>query len=110
LLPIRVIAGNVPGATPLVLRTYGGEVIRHGVTVRAENHDYEPLKDGVVYLVFLTRFGQEPNVYQIYNAGVFERFENGARPLARHGTELYKDFSRTYRDVVNQVAESARVR
>jgi hypothetical protein len=110
MLPIRVIAGDVPVATPLILSTYGGEVVRDGVTVRAENHDYEPLKEGVVYLIFLTRFGQEPGVYQMYNAGVFERVNNGARPLARQGKDLYKDFSRTYGDVVNRVRESARAR
>ena len=110
ILPIRILAGNVPVAIPLVLSTYGGEVIRDGVTIRAENHDSEQLKDNVVYLIFLTHFGSEPGVYQIFNAGAFELSNNTVRPLARQGSNLYKDFSGAYRGVIARVMESARAR
>jgi hypothetical protein len=117
ILPTRVLAGTVPGATrtpgsaiPLVLTTYGGEVVRDGVTIRAENHGLEQLKESGSYLLFLrrSRFHKEPGVYEIYNAGAFEVSENSVRPLASHGAALYKDFSKPYSDVVALVMAAAR--
>ena len=110
LLPVRELAGHAPAAGPFILRTYGGEVIRYGVTVRAENHDSEPLKENVVYLLFLKKFGADSGVYQIHNAGVFERTTGSPRPLARQGADLFRDFARGYRDVVARVQEAKTVR
>jgi hypothetical protein len=110
LLPIRILAGTIPVVTPLVLRTEGGEVIKGGVTVRYENHNREELKESVVYLLFLKRWGPDPSVYRIQDLGAFELSNNAARPLARDGENLYRDFSGTYDDVTARVMESARAR
>ena len=116
IVPIRVLAGTVPGATrqpgvatPLRLSVYGGEVIRDGVTIRAESHDLESLKSSGFYLFFLKKFGKEPGVYTIYNAGVFELSDNIVRPLARQ-EDLYKDFSKPYSEVVTRIMAAARAR
>jgi hypothetical protein len=111
--PIRILTGAVSGAarqpgiaTPLVLSVYGGEVVRNGVTIRAVNHNLEPLIIGETYLLFLKHFGNEPGRYDIYNTGVFELSENTLRPLTHH-RELYRDFSKTYGDVVARVMAAA---
>ena len=44
------------------------------------------------------------------NVGVFEPSGDTARPLARDGTDLYRDFMRTYEDILAQVRESAAAR
>jgi hypothetical protein len=108
MLPIRILAGNVPVAIPLMLRTYGGEVVREGVTIRAENHDSEQLKESALYLLFLKHLGPDPTVYKLYNVGAFELSNDTARPLARGGADLYRDFSTTYEDVIARVMKSAR--
>jgi hypothetical protein len=93
------------------LSAYGGEAIRDGVTVRAVDHTREELEENVVYLLFLTRsVSGEPGAYQIYNAGAFERSNGAARPLARGGADLYRDFSGRYADVIARVMQSARAR
>src|SRR6185503_7599655 len=64
ILPIHVLAGRVPPANsttpgrpaPFVLETYGGEIVKNGVTVRAVSHDLEPLKHDGLYLLFLKPF------------------------------------------------------
>jgi hypothetical protein len=113
ILPIQVLAGTVPsaakspGVTRLLLSSYGGEVVRNGVTVRAENHGLEQLKPGGAYLLFLKRFGQQEGVYQIFNAGAFELSNNTIRPLARPG-ELYREFYDVpYGQVVRRVTAGA---
>jgi hypothetical protein len=105
--PIRILAGHEPIGTPLVLRTYGGEVIRDGVTIQAVNHNTEQLMESVVYLLFLKRFGPDASVYRILNVGAFEHFGGVARPLARQGKDLFRDFSGTYADVIARVKQSA---
>ena len=116
ILPVRVLADGVPTAarqpglaTPLRVTVYGGEVIRDGVTVRAENHDLEALKNNVTYLMFLKNAGAKAGSYQIYNAGVFELVKDTARPLASHGRDLYRDVgSGSYNDIAVRIAAVAR--
>jgi hypothetical protein len=117
LMPVRILAGTVPDAgstpsvtPPLVLSTYGGEVVRKGVTVRAVNHDREQLEHGRVYLLFLKRFGEERGVYQIFNAAAFEVSGGAIRPLARQATDLYRDFSADYAHVVTRIVAAERAR
>jgi hypothetical protein len=117
-LPIRVLGGTAPAVTDrpgiaggLVVSVYGGEVVRNGVTIRAENHDLRPLKEGGSYLLFLKHFGKESGAYEIYNAGAFDISDDRVRPLASHGADLYKDFSNaTHNDVVGRVIAAARLR
>jgi hypothetical protein len=107
-LPIRVLAGTPPvdNRSPGVIHI----VVSTGVTVRAENHGLQPLKPDAVYLLFLKRFGQEPGVYTIYNAGAFEVANDTLRPLAIP-REVYRDWSETpYSRVAARVSEAARFR
>lgn len=109
--PAEMFVGALPPlGRILVLTTYGGEVVKDGVTVRAENHNLRELDEGVTYLLFLKRFGSEPDVYQIYNVGVFERAGDTARPLATQGADLFRDFKRPYADVIAHARESAATR
>jgi hypothetical protein len=109
--PAEMFVGSIPTlGRMLVLTTYGGEVVKDGVTVRAQNHNLRKLNEGVTYLLFLKRFGSEPDVYQIYNVGVFERAGDTARPLAMEGTDLFRDFKRPYADIILRVTESAAAR
>jgi hypothetical protein len=109
--PTEMFVGTLPplGRT-LVLTTYGGELVKDGITVRAENHNLGELKENVTYLLFLKRFGSEPDAYQIYNVGAFERSGDTARPLARDGADLFKDFNKSYAGLLTQARESARAR
>ena len=109
--PTEMFVGTLPplGRT-LVLTTYGGELVKDGITVRAENHNLGELNENVTYLLFLKRFGPEPDVYRIYNVGAFERSGDTARPLARDGADLFKDFNKSYAGLLAQVRESARGR
>jgi len=107
MLPTTMFVGSLPPlGRRLVLTCYGGEIVKDGVTVRAENHDRGELKENVTYLLFLKRFGSEPDVYQIYNAGAFERSNDAAKPLARDGAYTFKDFKKTYRDIVARIRDS----
>jgi hypothetical protein len=118
ILPVRVLAGTIPNAVTkpgparLLVTTYGGEVVKAGVTVRAENHNLEPLKDGQRYLLFLRHFGSEPGIYQICSGAAFELSDTGSalHPLAHDGSErLYRELASTpYDDVVKRVAAAAR--
>lgn len=118
ILPIRVLAGTVrtgaavPGqTTPLVVSDYGGEAVRDGVTVRAENHNREHLRDGGTYLLFLKKFGKEPGVYSIYNDAAFELSGDTLRPLARQASELFKDFvGRPYSEITPRIAATAKAK
>src|SRR5207247_5768060 len=57
IVPLRVLTGrnpsasSKPGAGRLLLSTYGGEVTKDGVTVKAENHGQQALKNGGRYLL-----------------------------------------------------------
>jgi len=110
ILPIQILAGNVPVEIPLLLRTSGGEVLKDGVTVREVDHDREQLKENVVYLLFLKHDGLEPNAYSIYNVAAFEVFNNVVRPLATEGAYLFRDLSRDHDEAVAQVNKAARAR
>jgi hypothetical protein len=110
ILPIQILAGNVPVETPLLLRTAKGEVLKDGVTVREVDHDRERLKENMVYLLFLKHDGLEPNAYSIYNVAAFEVSNNVVRPLAAEGDYLFSDFSRKYDEAVAQVMKAARAR
>jgi hypothetical protein len=108
--PIQILSGAVPVEAPLVLFTNGGEVVRDGVTVREIIHDREELKERTVYLLFLRHWGPRPSGYAILNVGVFERSNHEARPLARQGNNLFREFSKTYGEVVAQVKKAAHER
>ena len=108
--PIRILSGTVPVEIPLVLLTNGGEVVRDGVTIREMIHDREELKESTVYLLFLRHWGPRASAYAILNVGVFERSNHAARPLARQGQDLFREFSKTYGEVIAQVKKSARAR
>ena len=116
MLPIRVLIGTLPtgvatpgSSTTLVLSTYGGEITRDGVTVRAENHSLEQLKDGRSYLLFLKKFGTLAGVYQIYNDAAFELSENAIRPLTRQGANLFEDLLSTpYSELRTRIQAAAR--
>ena len=98
--PLRVLAGQVPVtasrapgvASPLIVTVYGGEVVKDGITIRAENHTLEPLKDRSTYLLFLRPSPQEPRQFNVFNAAVFEVMDDTVRPLARGGRQLFGDF------------------
>jgi hypothetical protein len=116
--PIRILAGTVPGpvtrpgvATPLILSTYGGEIVRDGVTIRAENHNLkEALNTNVSYLLFLKRLGKAPGTYVLYNVGVFELSDNALRPLASQGGDLYRQIPNVYSEVLARVTTAARAK
>ena len=108
--PIRILSGAVPVEAPLVLFTNGGEVVRDGVTIREMIHDREELKESTVYLLFLRHRGPSPSGYAILNVGVFERSNQAARPLARQGNNLFREFSKTYGEVIAQVKKSSHER
>jgi hypothetical protein len=116
ILPNRVLVGSVPvgvstpGATAgLVLATYGGEIVRDGVHVRAIKHGLRPVTAGVRYLLFLKKW-TAPGTYQIYNAAVFE-LSDVAKPLARQGSDLFPDVAgRTYSELLKEIAAVAGVR
>jgi hypothetical protein len=116
--PIRVLAGQAPrlassdtgGATGFVVGTYGGEVVKDGVTVRAENYTAEQLKDKGSYLLFLKPFGRQPGYYSIFNAAAFEIVNDSVRPLARSGRDLFKDLVGLKRDEIAVRVAAAAVR
>lgn len=118
LVPLRVLSGTLPDAsvrpgvaTPLVMTSYGGEVARDGVTVRAENHDLEPFRDGGIYLLFLTRSNDKtPGVYTLFNAAAFEIAGGVVRPLASQGADLFRDFSDSHDQVVARIMAAVRAR
>ena len=111
ILPATMLVGGLPPlGRRFVLTSYGGETVKDGVTVRAEDHNRGELKENVTYLLFLKRFGSEPDVYQIYNVGAFERSNDAAKPLARDGADLFKDFNKTYGDIITRVRGSIAAR
>jgi hypothetical protein len=109
ILPNRVLVGSVPvgvstpGATAgLMLATYGGEIVREGVHVRAMDYSMRPLTEGVRYLLFLKKW-KAPSTYEIYNAAAFE-LSDVAKPMARHGADLFHDVAnRPYAELVREI-------
>jgi hypothetical protein len=110
IVPNQVLAGSVPvgvstpGATAgLMLTTYGGEIVRDGVHVRAIKHGLRPVMEGVRYLLFLKKW-TAPGTYQIYNAAAFE-LSDVAKPLAISGADLFPDVAnRPYKELVKEIA------
>jgi hypothetical protein len=115
IIPDRALKGSVTSATmtpgiaaPLILTTLGGEVVRDGILVTTENHNMRPLREGVQYLLFLTKFGTEKGVYQIFNAAAFELTGDRIRMLAYNSSAAYKDIEGTpYGPVAARVLEAA---
>jgi hypothetical protein len=116
IVPNRVLVGSVPvgvstpGATArLILATYGGEIVRDGVHVRATKHGLRPVTEGVRYLLFLKKW-TAPGTYQLYNSAVFE-LSDVAKPLAIQGADLFRDAAnRPYSDLLKEIAAVAGVR
>ena len=113
IVPNRVLVGSVPvgvstpGVTArLILATYGGEIVRDGVHVRAIKHGLRPVTEGVRYLLFLKKW-TAPGTYEIYNAAAFE-LSDVAKPLARQGADLFRDVAnRPYGDLVRAISAAA---
>ena len=99
-----------PGVvTPLVLTSYGGEVVRDGVIVRAVNHDVKTIRDGV-YLLFLKNSADKPGLYRIYHAAAFELSSDGVKPIAIQGEDLFRDFSGPYSQILARIVAAASAR
>ena len=118
-VPMRVMAGHPPPAasnrpgvpTPFVVTTYGGEVVKNGVTVRAVSHSIEQLRSNGIYLLFLKPFGKEAGHFNIVNAAAFEITDDRIRPLARDGHHLFREFVDLPReDISRRVSAAARNR
>jgi hypothetical protein len=91
-----VVAGNVatPGASvPIVLSVKQGRLVVDGLVIIGDVMGFEPLKDGVSYLLFLApSVTKEPGHYQLYNYGAFELNSDTMRPLARDGRNVFRDW------------------
>lgn len=90
-LPVR--NASVPGlATPLTISRWGGEVVVDGVRIRAVNDSFEPIKEGVPYLLFLTP-SRSPDIRGYYiasgGAGIFEIVSQQVKPLLKQGNEVF---------------------
>lgn len=88
-LPVR--GATVPGPTPsLVVSVWGGEVVVHGVQIRAEDQNFHPIREGVPYLLFLTPArSPESQGYWIYGAAIFEIESQKVKPLLKRGNQVF---------------------
>ena len=70
-----VVAGHLPTAAervptvgkPLILTVVGGETVVEGATIRSEDPNFDPIKEGTQYLLFLGPSREPgPNRYEIH--------------------------------------------
>lgn len=95
----RVIAGRLPllatrtpgTSIPLILTVYGGDVIVDGVLIRGTDGNFEAIKDGGEYLLFLKQSrSSEVGRYEVLDGAVFEILQENVRPLLKQADILFK--------------------
>ena len=88
---LTVRGGSVPGSpTPAIISAWGGEVVVEGVRIRAEDQNFEPIQEGLPYLLFLTPArSPETRGYDIYNAAIFEIESQKVKPLLKRGHQVF---------------------
>jgi hypothetical protein len=89
---LRLPPMQIPGKTvPLIVSVYGGEVVVEGVPIRVTDQNFEAIKDGRQYLLFLKQSRRaEPGRYEIYYGGIFEISQEEVKPLLKRADDVFK--------------------
>ena len=120
LSPIVVVSGQLQRHSPQapgrgvvsILNVWGGEVTVEGVLIRATNQNFESIRDGGDYLMFLrtSRSGKE-HQYEIFYGGIFEISDDqqALSPLLKSADDVFKGTVRgRLSDVISQIKIAAK--
>jgi len=113
----QVIAGRLPvlatptpgAAVPLILTVWGGEAVVEGVLVRGTDQNFEAIKEGGLYFLFLRPSRRaEPGRYEIHYGGIFELVQDTLKPLYKGGDAVFKDAAGApLRDLLPRIQKAA---
>jgi hypothetical protein len=81
-----------PGVTvPMILTRWGGEVTFEGVSIRCEDGNDRPIREGGTYLLFLSPSQPpQPGHFEVFGEAAFEIVDGRVSPLFKDGQDVFR--------------------